>query len=181
VNYGYEVDVLLPLTLRVPASAKPGTHAEIAGRVRYMICSELCVPARADVHLTLPIASSAAAATGAASSATTTLFAQTRARLPQPAPASWRAHATFASRQFDLTIDTGSSGSISGSAQFFPLIAGQINDAAAKPGQPAAHGLSFALPASDQLTAPPRTLKGIVVLSDTRAYTIDAPVTSPTR
>src|SRR5690242_17206704 len=31
VNYGYEADVLLPLTLRVPASAKPGTQVDLSG------------------------------------------------------------------------------------------------------------------------------------------------------
>jgi thiol:disulfide interchange protein DsbD len=175
VNYGYEADVLLPVTVRVPASAKPGTQVELNGRVRYMICSELCVPARADIHLPMTIA-----ATAGAPSASAALFAQARSRIPQRPPAHVHAQATFdaAKRQFTLTIDTGQREAASAQAQFFPLAAGQINDSSAEPARPTptARGLTFTLRASDQLTTPPKTLSGIVVLSETRAYTIDAPV-----
>jgi DsbC/DsbD-like thiol-disulfide interchange protein len=174
VNYGYESDVLLPVTVRVPASAKPGTQVDLSGRVRYMICSELCVPARADIHLPVTIA-----ATAGAPAPTASLFAQTRPRIPQRLPATMRAQASFdaGKRQFTVRIDTGSADT-SGQAQFFPLAAGQIDDASPqlpKP-TPGTRGVIFILRASDQLTTPPKTLSGIVVFSETRAYTIDAPV-----
>lgn len=182
VNYGYEADVLLPLTIRVPASAKPGTPAELAGRVRYMICSDLCVPARADVHLTLPIAASAGAGAGSPSPSAS-LFAQTRSRLPQPAPAGWKVSATYtsASRQFDLAIDAGpaDAAALKAGAQFFPLTAGQIDDSSPHAPTPTARGVRLTLRASDQLATAPHRLTGIIVLSDTRAFAIDAPIAQP--
>jgi len=168
VNYGYEVDVLLPLTVHIPASARTGASAELAGRVRYLICSDLCVPARADFHLTIPVATIAGGPSPAAS-----LFAQTRPRIPKPAPATWRVQAAFANHQFDLTLDTGKR---EATAQFFPLVAGQIDDSAPQPAAPTARGVRLTLRASSQLTAAPRTLSGVIVLPDGRAFTIDPPV-----
>jgi DsbC/DsbD-like thiol-disulfide interchange protein len=174
INYGYEADVLLPLTVRVPASAKPGAQVDLVGHVKYLICSDLCVPARADVKLTVPIAGRATSG-GVTPSPSASLFAQTRARLPQPAPAAWRARAAFANRQFDLTVDTGRR---EANALFFPLVTGQIDDAAPQPATPTARGLRITLRASDQLTAAPTALTGVIVLADAQAYTISAPVTA---
>jgi DsbC/DsbD-like thiol-disulfide interchange protein len=169
VNYGYEADVLLPVTMRVPATARAGTQVDLSGHVRYMICSELCVPARADI--TIPVTF---AATAGAPSPVASLFAQTRSRIPQRPPATLHAQATFANRQFILTIETGQREPAT--AQFFPLAAGVIDDSAPQPPTPTARGITFTRRASEQLTTPPKTLSGVVVFSDTRAYTIDAPV-----
>jgi len=173
VNYGYEADVLLPLTVRVPATAKPGTQVDLVGHVKYLICSDLCVPARADVKLTVPIAASAANAVSPSPSAS--LFTQTRTRVPQPAPSTWSARAGFANRQFDLTIDTGRR---EANALFFPLVSSQIDDSAPQQATPTARGIRFTLRASDQLTAEPPALSGVIVLSESQAYTISAPVTN---
>jgi DsbC/DsbD-like thiol-disulfide interchange protein len=200
VNYGYESDVLLPLTVHVPASAKPGMQMDLIGHVKYLICSDLCVPAKADVMLAMPIAAAAASAVGSsgigssaagssaagssaagssagahAPSASARLFAQTRNRIPKPAPSTWTVHGTYANRQFDLAIDTGTRET---SAQFFPLAPSQIDDSSPQQVTPTARGMRLTLHASDQLTAAPRTLSGLLVLSDSRAFTIDAPVTS---
>jgi len=169
VNYGYEADVLLPVTVRVPEKARPGTQVDLSGHVKYMICSELCVPARADITLAVTIAATAGAPSPVAS-----LFAQTRTRIPQRAPATMHAQATFAKRQFVLTIDTGQREPAT--AQFFPLTSGVIDDSAPQPPTPTARGITFTRRASEQLTAAPKTIDGVVVFSDTRAYTIAAPV-----
>ncbi len=185
INYGYESDVLLPLTLHVPATAKPGSDVAIAGHVKYLICSELCVPGSADVKLTLPIAATASAATASAAAASAAaasagapspaadLFTQARAQLPQPAPRPWVAKATFGNRHFDLSIHTGKR---EASATFFPLVPSQIDDSAPPQITPLDRGIRVGLRASDQLTAAPPTLTGVVVLADGKAYTISAPV-----
>lgn len=191
VNYGYEADVLLPLSLRVPATAKPGTQVDLAGHVKYLICSDLCVPAKADVKLTVPIVAASASASASAAQAQTSaaspaapLFADARKRTPQPAPSNWKAHATLANRQFDLTIDTGTAiarrepaaAALAG-ATFFPLTASQIDDSAPQQATPTPRGLRLTLRAADQLTAAPRTLSGVLVLANSQAYTINASVT----
>ena len=169
VNYGYEADVLLPVTVRVPEKARPGTQVDLIGHVKYMICSELCVPARADINLAVTIAAAAGAPSPLAS-----VFAQTRPRIPQRQPPTMHAQATFAKRQFVLTIETGQREPAT--AQFFPLASGLIDDSAPLPPTPTARGITFTLRAPEQLTAAPKMLQGVVVFSDTRAYTITAPV-----
>jgi len=169
VNYGYEADVLLPVTVRVPEKARPGTQVDLIGHVKYMVCSELCVPARADINLAVTIAAAAGAPSPLAS-----VFAQTRPRIPQRQPPTMHAQATFAKRQFVLTIETGQREPAT--AQFFPLASGLIDDSAPLPPTPTARGITFTLRAPEQLTAAPKMLQGVVVFSDTRAYTITAPV-----
>jgi DsbC/DsbD-like thiol-disulfide interchange protein len=187
VNYGYEADVLLTLSVRVPASAKPDTQVDLAGHVKYLICSDLCVPAKADVKLTIPIAASGGNGSGAAAAPApapiASLFADARKRVPQPAPSSWKTRATLANRQFDLTVDTGTAtgtganaGALAG-ATFFPLTPSQIDDAAPQKVTQTPRGVRLTLRASDQLTAAPRTLNGVLVLSNSQAYTINASVT----
>jgi DsbC/DsbD-like thiol-disulfide interchange protein len=161
----------------VPATAKPGTQVDLVGHVKYLICSELCVPARADVKLTVPIAPgiAAGAANTVSPSPSASLFTQTRSRVPQPAPSTWSARAGYANRQFDLTIDTGRR---EANALFFPLVSSQIDDSAPQQATPTARGIRFTLRASDQLTAAPPALSGVVVFADSRAYTISAPITN---
>jgi len=175
INYGYESDVLLPLTLHVPATAKPGSEVTLAGHVKYLICSDLCVPGSADVKLTLPIAASAAStsASAGAPSPAADLFTQARAQVPQPAPRTWVAKATFGNRHFDLSVQTGKR---EASANFFPLVPSQIDDSATPQITPTDRGIRVGLRASDQLTAAPPTLTGVLVLADGKAYTISAPV-----
>jgi thiol:disulfide interchange protein/DsbC/DsbD-like thiol-disulfide interchange protein len=54
VNYGYEGDVLLPFTLRVPADAQPGT-VRLKARVSWLMCRDVCIPGEADLTLDLPV------------------------------------------------------------------------------------------------------------------------------
>jgi DsbC/DsbD-like thiol-disulfide interchange protein len=170
INYGYEGDVLLPLSMKVPASAKPGSEIALAGHVKYLICSDMCVPGQADVKLTLPVAASAPL------SSSGPLFTEARGQLPQPAPRVWtaRAKADVANRRFDLSIETGKR---EANAKFFPLVPSQIDDSATPQIKPTDRGMTIQLRASDQLTAAPSTLTGVLVLADGKAYTISAPVT----
>ncbi|HEY0436763.1 MAG TPA: protein-disulfide reductase DsbD domain-containing protein, partial [Phenylobacterium sp.] len=55
MNYGYEGDVLLPMTLTAPAAAKPGQPVTLKAKARFLVCAEICVPEDADLTLTLPV------------------------------------------------------------------------------------------------------------------------------
>ena len=57
MNYGYEGTVILPVPLRVPATAKVGDQAHLAARVDFLVCAEVCVPGSATVGLTVPVVS----------------------------------------------------------------------------------------------------------------------------
>jgi thiol:disulfide interchange protein DsbD len=55
MNYGYTSQVLLPVALNVPASAKPGTSQTLKADVRFLVCADICVPEEAKLELTLPV------------------------------------------------------------------------------------------------------------------------------
>ena len=62
MNYGYEHEVVLPVPVEVPASAKVGDQAKITASVDYLVCAEVCVPGSATVDLTVPVVAGASKA-----------------------------------------------------------------------------------------------------------------------
>jgi thiol:disulfide interchange protein DsbD len=57
VNYGYSDEVLLPVEMRAPASARPGEAAQFTANVYLVVCSEdTCVPEESTVSFSLPVA-----------------------------------------------------------------------------------------------------------------------------
>ncbi len=52
---GYEDTVYLPLTLTPPADLKPG-EITLRAKAAWLMCAEVCVPGKADVSLTIPVA-----------------------------------------------------------------------------------------------------------------------------
>jgi thiol:disulfide interchange protein DsbD len=59
MNYGYEGRVVLPTPIEIPAGAAPGTSANLAASVDYLVCAEVCVPGTAKVSHVLPIVAGA--------------------------------------------------------------------------------------------------------------------------
>jgi thiol:disulfide interchange protein DsbD len=59
MDYGYEGEVLLPVPVTVPASARPGEHAPIKLAAAFLVCAETCVPEDATLSLDLPITAGA--------------------------------------------------------------------------------------------------------------------------
>jgi thiol:disulfide interchange protein DsbD len=55
MNYGYTGQVLLPVALNVPASAKPGTSQTLQADVTFLVCADICVPEEAKLQLTVPV------------------------------------------------------------------------------------------------------------------------------
>jgi thiol:disulfide interchange protein DsbD len=167
VNYGYEGDVVLPVPLRVAPGA--GGPVTLGLNLRWLICLDVCVPGRAQLALTLPLTPAAPGEVARWKS----LIEHARARVPKPAPASWKARAVSDGDAFVLTIDTGASET---QGVFFPLEAGQINDSAPQRIRAIARGLQLTLRKSDLLSSDPGYLKGVLSLSPDRTYVIVAPV-----
>jgi thiol:disulfide interchange protein DsbD len=84
VNFGYEGEVLLPLTVSVPTSAKVGDNVTLKGKAEWLVCKDVCIPEEGEVAVTLPIAANASAGPAAAR------FAAARAAMPGDASA-WKA------------------------------------------------------------------------------------------
>src|SRR5438105_1356224 len=53
-DYGYEGEVVLLSRLRMPVGST-SNKAEIGADVKYLVCREVCVPARESVGLSLPV------------------------------------------------------------------------------------------------------------------------------
>ncbi len=60
MNYGYQGEVLLPMTLTAPANAKAGDKVTLKAAVSLLVCADVCVPEDAALTLTLPVTAATA-------------------------------------------------------------------------------------------------------------------------
>lgn len=167
MDFGYQNQVLLLVPMMVSAGVRAAS-ANIAAEVKLIVCREVCIPGKAQVALSLPVANRAATA----NLSVRELFDAARKQLPRPAPAMWKFKAASQEDSFRLT---GTVGHPTPKAFFFPLEPSQIENAATQTVQPTKAGFSMTLKKSERLLKPIRRLKGVLVLGD-RAYAITAPV-----
>lgn len=177
-SYGYEDEVLLPVPITPPASLTPGKPVTLAARVDWLECQEACVPGRADLSLTLPVAPGPPRAGAEAAG-----FADARRRLPA-APSGWTIQAAEKTGGIELVIRPPQTTGTLREAYFFPEEPETLDHAApqtlARTG--AAYRLALA-PAPNARRSPAR-LKGVLVVHDpkgtARALRVDAPVANKT-
>ena len=165
-DYGYAGQMLLLAPIRPPAGLAPGAKVDLAGTVKWVVCREVCIPGKTEVSLSLPVQPGAAPQPSK-------VFQDARQRIPQPAPAHWRARARSQGNDFVLSIDTGRR---LAKAEFFPSQPQQIENAAPQVASAFPRGVRLRLKKSGQLLKPIANLKGILVLPSGKSYVIDAPV-----
>ena len=56
IGNGYEGELFLPVKITPPADLKPGTNVELVAAAEWLMCEEICVPGKATVKLSLPVA-----------------------------------------------------------------------------------------------------------------------------
>ena len=88
-SFGYEDEVVFPLTLTVPADARPGTRSSLRAKATWLECRDVCIPGEAGLTLAV-----GAARASRANELGSTLLAAARAAVPRPDPdaapgASW--------------------------------------------------------------------------------------------
>ena len=164
-DYGYEDDVVLLVPLYFPADLKKGGQAEVRLQAKWLICREVCIADHAELRLVAPAS--------AGDTSRSSLLAEAKKRLPNPWPSSWKARASSDKNSFVLSIETGRPLQ---TAEFFPLVPQQIENAATQPLQATARGAKITLTKSDQLLKPIRVLKGLLVLGSGESYQIQAPI-----
>ena len=172
IDYGYEGRVLLPVPMQVPADYKSGKPVMLSADIRYLICREVCIPAKAQASLAIPSANTSGVA------ADRELFRSTFENSQKPLPSGWKAQASDMGGFFQLSLDTGTSES---KAAFFPLEEDQVDNAAPQSVTATPRGVQLKLKKSDQLLKPIAALKGVVVLSPGRAYEVTAAVAGPVK
>lgn len=170
VDYGYDDQVLLPLTIHTPPRISDRS-AEFGADAKWLICREVCLPEHATLHLTLPVSSSAGVDKQQAE-----LFERTDKLLPQRLPSNWKISFVSARDELQLTIRAGKPITKAG---FFPLDPGQIDNPAPQKLQPTSTGAKITLKKSDLLVKPITILRGVLVIPGGPAYRIEAPVRQP--
>lgn len=80
VNHGYEDNVKLLSSLRVPADAEIGSKVTIAAQVSWLVCEQLCIPERANLSLDVTVGEKS----GAVDPKTAAIFRQAQAAIPRP-------------------------------------------------------------------------------------------------
>lgn len=117
-NYGYEGDIVLPVSLSVPAAAAAG-KVDISVNAQWLMCKDVCIPGEARLTLSLPVQ----AAGEAPASAHRALFEQAQARRPAGLLA---AQASVAAGKVSFSFDHPQAAR----AEFFPYREGVIAAAA---------------------------------------------------
>jgi DsbC/DsbD-like thiol-disulfide interchange protein len=97
-NFGYAGQVLLPVPIQVPADAKPGSNAHLAVEVKWLVCREECIPGKANLKISLPVAVQTST-----DRRWSKLFAGARAM--QPKAATWTADARLSGDHVDVVLD----------------------------------------------------------------------------
>ena len=170
-SYGYSgnTDLLVPVS--VPKTSPEGEQRLVAD-VKFLVCSDICIPGETKVALTL-----AAARAETPDPAVAARFAAARARLPQPAPFATRFAAT--AHELRLIVPaTATAGLRDPKADFFPDDENVI--AGAPPGvEMRGGGVELVLAKSASPAAVvPATLSGILLLrgadGEERGYQIAA-------
>jgi len=110
VIFGYDGEVLLPSTIRVPATAKPGEAVSLKATVYYVVCREICIPGDAELSLSLPVTA-------------TPRRTETWPRQPSVQP-GWSARLVQDDKTITLTIDTA--GEALSEPRFLPYAPGQV-------------------------------------------------------
>ena len=59
MNYGYEGEVLLPVSIMVPANAKPGERITLKTEAGFLVCKDICIPEQASLTAEVVVAAGA--------------------------------------------------------------------------------------------------------------------------
>jgi DsbC/DsbD-like thiol-disulfide interchange protein len=78
ISYGYDGDLLLPITITPPATIRPGTKVTLRAHAGWLICNDICISDKAELTLVLPVKKG-----DKKESSWATLFATARAHTPQ--------------------------------------------------------------------------------------------------
>lgn len=167
MSYGYEDEVLLLSEVRTPAALVPGA-VTLGARIDWLECKEACLPGKADLELTLPVAP----APGGALADWAEAFRKARAALPA-APVQASAFGTASG----ATLRVAGLAMLPEDAYFFPAKTEVLEHAA--PQRLVPDGTAFRLDLTRAANAAATTgpLEGVLV-ADGQAFEVRAPITA---
>jgi thiol:disulfide interchange protein/DsbC/DsbD-like thiol-disulfide interchange protein len=168
MDFGYEDEVLFPLTLSVAKTAKPGP-APLHAKVDWLVCREVCIPGKAELEVAATVGNHPVK--GAGSGPDVEIYKRLLGRLPEPQPQSAKAIFQPTSTGFRLAFQSGHR---EADAQFFPSDQNILSNPAPQTVSPTATGLVLDLKKDPNIAANPPQLRGVLELSGGRAYEIAA-------
>lgn len=175
-NYGYENEVTLLTTIKLPADLRAGDTLALKAVVDWLVCEEICIPEQVTLDLALPVV-----AKGYSTGISVREIEAARAKLP--IENAWPFSSSINKDKIELTA---ASSEISAQklkkAYFFPSDWGVIQHAAAQPLQLEDGKLSLTLEPYEKKL--PQTLRGVLVVDEAEggkvtqtAYAVSAPLT----
>jgi thiol:disulfide interchange protein DsbD len=185
VSYAYENEVWLLSTITAPARLPSGKTVTLKAHAEWLICKEECIPAEADLTLTMPVSETEAVVDARWSAA----FSRTRAAFPS-LPPGWAIAAERASKGVVLRVQPPrGSGAIADGAHFFASDKSVIAHGAPQKITRSGEGFSLALSLSEYASGAPKQLRGVLVApkgrtwdaTGVRALAIDVPIGTASR
>ena len=168
MDYGYEDEVLFPLAINVAQTARTGPVA-LDAKVDWLVCSERCIPGKADLEVNRTVLDQAGKA--GASAADSALFNRFAARIPKPLPAGFKVGFLTVKDGFNLTVETGRRET---DGTFFPADQDVLDNPAPQKLNPTAKGIVLGLKKDASLKENPKQLRGVLELPGGRAFEIMA-------
>jgi thiol:disulfide interchange protein len=160
VNYGYEGEVLLPISVDVPSNLRQDSTVTLNAHVSWLVCSDICVPEESDVSLSVQVGETLRLDPLRAKA-----FAATRAKLPAANP--FPTTTTSSNEEITVRVAMGDATRLS-DVSFFPQDTDVIDDEAAQSVTADSHGLSIVLRRSKSKTLP-AALRGVLSYRDLAA------------
>jgi thiol:disulfide interchange protein DsbD len=168
MDFGYEDEVLFPLTIQVAKSVKPGPIT-LHAKADWLVCREVCIPGKAELEIVRQVGSTNQPAS--AESSDYNLWLRLGSKIPEPLPSTAKVVFAPTATGFRLALTTGQRET---AAQFFPSEQNILNNPAAQTVTPTATGLILELQKDPNVTANPAQLAGVLELSGGRNYEIAA-------
>jgi len=166
-DYGYQGHVVLLSKLTVPAGIT-SKKADISADVRYLVCREVCVPAKEHLAVTVPMDGNGK------QSAEAGIIQTAAANLPKPLPSG--VHVSATSKSDNFVVAVASKRSDFGVVSDFIPFDTQVIENSAKPVIEHGKGMAtMTLKKSEQLNQPVSTLRGLLIAND-KAYEVSIPV-----
>ncbi|HTW51167.1 MAG TPA: protein-disulfide reductase DsbD domain-containing protein [Stellaceae bacterium] len=175
-NYGYAGSTDLVVPIAAPTGLAADAQPHLAATVKYLVCSEICIPGEAQVAL------DPAVGPGSPDPAEAARFAAARRALPVAAP--FAAQFAVGKSTLRLIVPASALGSIGNpTGEFFPNADNAIDHSAAEKTERRNGGLQIVLAkATGPTAAVPKTLDGVLALrgadGSTRGYLISATQTA---
>ena len=171
MDFGYEDSVAFPVVITAPAAARPGP-VHLDARVDWLVCAQVCVPGKAYLGLDLVVQPGAPAI---AQEPKVGALGQAMTLIPGPLPPGSRFSVIGGAQEFVLTLHDGVRET---DGEFYPY-PGQaptdlIVNARDQDVQSMSDGVQVWVPRSPDLKELPKTLRGVLRLSETKAYEVSA-------